>query len=104
MNILEELYYGNITPQEKAFRRESDYAGFVKTVSENEEKLTAFLRAIPNAAEEQRLFSQLMSAQGEVNDIEGKERFIEGWKLGARVVLDTFIMPRYSSVTGFFEE
>lgn len=41
MNILEEFYHGNINPQEQFYK--SEYAAFVKIVSDNEEKLSAHL-------------------------------------------------------------
>lgn len=91
MNILDEFYYGNVNPQEKCYKRQTEYAAFVKTVFDNEEKLTARL-----SSEEQQLFSQLMNAQSEILDTETRERFIEGWKLGAKFMLDTFLIPRYS--------
>lgn len=96
MNILEEFYYGNINPNEKCFKRQSEFATFVKIVSDNEEKLIAYL-----GGEEKHLFSQLMNAQSEILDTEARERFIEGWKLGARFMLDTFITPRYSPITAY---
>lgn len=99
MNILEEFYYGNFNPQEKFYKRESEYATFVKIVFDNEEKLTAYL-----GGEEQHLFFQLMNAQSEILDIESRERFIEGWKLGAKFMLDTFLVPRYSPIYGVYEE
>ena len=95
MNILEEFYYGNVNPQEKFYKRESEYATFVKIVSDNEEKLSACL-----GGAEQHLFSQLMNAQSEITAIETRERFIEGWKLGAKFMLDTFLVPRYSPISG----
>ena len=49
MNIIEELYHGNIYPCEMCFSRSSHYAKFVAIVSENEAKLTEFLQALPNA-------------------------------------------------------
>ena len=97
--ILEEFYYGNINPNEKCFKRQSEFATFVKIVSDNEEKLIAYL-----GGEEKHLFSQLMNAQSEILDTEARERFIEGWKLGARFMLDTFITPRYSPINGVCEE
>lgn len=99
MNILEEFYYGNVNPQEKCYKRGSEYATFVKIVSDNEGKLTASLDG-----EEQHLFSRLMNAQSEILDTETRERFIEGWKLGARFMLDTFLIPRYSPISGICEE
>lgn len=99
MNILEEFYYGNVGPQEKFYKLESEYANFVKIVADNEEKLSAYL-----SGEEKHLFSQLMNAQSEILDTETRERFIEGWKLGAKFMLDTFLMPRYSPINGICEE
>ena len=99
MNILEEFYYGNVNPQEKCFKRESEFATFVKIVSENEEKLSAYL-----GGEEKHLFSQLMNAQSEILDTETRERFIEGWTLGAKFMVDTFLIPRYSPIIGVCEE
>ena len=99
MNILEEFYYGNVNPQEKCFKHESEFATFVKIVSDNEEKLSAYL-----SGEEKHLFSQLMNAQSEILDTETRERFIEGWKLGARFILDTFLVPRYSPISRIYEE
>lgn len=99
MNILEEFYYGNVNPQEKFYKRESEYAAFVRIISENEEKLTTYL-----GGEEKHLFSQLMNAQSEILDTETRERFIEGWKLGAKFILDTFLVPRYSPINGICEE
>ena len=99
MNMLEEFYYGNINPQEKFFKRETEYAKFVRIVSDNEEKLTAYL-----TGEEQHLFSQLMNAQSEILDVEARERFIEGWKLGAKFMLDTFLVPRNNPFNGICED
>ena len=99
MNILEEFYFGNVNPQEKRFKRESEYATFVKIISDNEEKLSAGL-----SNEEKSLLSRLMNAQSEITSIETCERFIEGWKLGAKFMLDTFLIPRHSPINGVFEK
>lgn len=98
MNILEELYYGNIAPETKCFDRKSKYADFVAIVSNNEEKLTSFLNGIFKAEEKQHLFSQLMNAQSEILGFSEQERFIEGFELGARFMLDTFLIPRKSVI------
>jgi len=97
-NTLEALYYGNIIPSEKCFDRDSEYARFIKIVSENKEKLTSFLNGIPTAQEAQRLFSQLMGAQNELLEFSEQDRFIEGFMLGARFMLDTFLIPRESAI------
>lgn len=103
MNILEELYYGNINPNDKSFDYNSDYGKFIKTISDNEEKLSAYLNAIPTASEEQHLFSELMNAEREVLCISEFERFIEGFQLGAKFIMDTFLIERYSPIKNICE-
>lgn len=98
MTILEDLYYGNINPNEKCFDRKSKYAEFVKILSDNEEKLTTFLNALPNAEAEQHLLSQMINAQSELSQFSEIERFIEGFRLGSGIMLDTFILPQQSVI------
>lgn len=43
MNILEELYYGNIVPTEKCAKLNSEVTELLKLLNRNEEKLTATL-------------------------------------------------------------
>ncbi|MCL2694876.1 MAG: hypothetical protein FWE69_00960 [Clostridiales bacterium] len=93
-NILEELYYGNVHPTSKCYDRDSEYAKFVGIIGANEERLAAFLCGIPSAEKEQHLFSQLMNAQGEVSAFNELNRFIEGFQLGAKFMLDTFLVPQ----------
>ena len=96
-NVLEDLYYGNIQPSAKCFDTHSQYAKLIKIISDNEEKLTSFLSE-PSTAQEQRLLAQLINAQNEVLAFSEISRFIEGFQLGARFMLDTFILPRESVV------
>lgn len=98
MNILEELYFGNINPNEKKFERSSGYAKFCKIMTDNEHKLTEFLAALPNAENEQHLLTQMINAQSEVSGYSETERFIEGFRLGARFMLDMFVMPDNSVI------
>lgn len=93
MNILEDLYYGNINPNGKCFDRKSQYAQFVKMVTDNEEKLTAFLNALPKAEEERHLLSQMINAQSELSQFSEIERFVEGSRLGASIMLDRSFFP-----------
>lgn len=98
MNILDELYYGNLDPNSKSFIRNSEYGKFVKIISENEEKLQASL-----SDEQKQYFSQFINAQDEVHDTDERERFIIGFQLGARFMLDTFLIPRGTPVKGTYE-
>ncbi|MFR9182382.1 MAG: DUF6809 family protein [Christensenellales bacterium] len=88
MNIIEELYYGNINPIEKEFKRDSSYAKFMKIFSENEHKLYSFFE---EHKEEKELFTAMCSA---LLDFGERERFIEGFRLGARFLLDMLITER----------
>jgi len=67
MNILEELYYGNISPNEKCFDHTSEYAKFCKIMTDNERKLADFLAALPNSENEQHMLSQMINDQSEVS-------------------------------------
>jgi hypothetical protein len=98
MNILEELYFGSINPYAKCFDRHSEYAKLIKTISDSEEKLTSFLNALPEMKDQSHLFSQLMNAQGEVLAFCKQNSFIEGFQLGARFILDIFLIPQKSVI------
>lgn len=98
MNVLEELYHGNVRPNDKQFDRTSQYAKFCEILTDNERQLTTFLAALPNAETEQHLLSQMINVQAEVSGYNDMERFIEGFRLGARLMLDTFVMPDNSVI------
>lgn len=98
MNVLKELYHGNVRPSDKQFDRTSQYAKFCEILTENVRQLTAFLNAMPNAEKELHLLSQMVNAQAEVSGYSEMERFIEGFRLGARFMLDTFVMPDNSVI------
>ena len=96
--ILKDLFYGNINPNGKCFDRSSEYAKFAKIMINNEEKLTEFLKSLPKSEEEQHLFSQMINAQSEVAEFSEIERFIEGFRLGAGIMLELFVMPQQSVI------
>ncbi len=98
LNLIEELYFGNICPNEESFDKRSRYASFVETIAVNEKKLSAYFTAHTGAEEEQHLFTQLMNAQGEILRFSELDRFIEGFQLGARLMLDTFLLPQQSAI------
>jgi len=81
--MLEELYYGNINPNEKQFIRNTQFDKAMHILSENEEKLTLLLDG-----KEKKLFLDLVNAQSEINGITGVEGFINGFRLGARIAIE----------------
>ena len=85
-NFLEALYYGEIAPFEKRFKHSPEYLKCVETIASSEEKLTACL----NEAE-RVLLSRLTDAEGDLSEFSILEYFIEGFRLGAAFVMDTFV-------------
>lgn len=100
MNILEDLYYGNIDPNSQSFDRDSEYANFFTIIGDNEMKLSEYL--IDDEAK--HLFEQLMNAQNEILFTSERERFIHGFRLGARFMLDTFLVNRRSPIKDILDE
>ncbi len=81
--MLEELYYGNINPNEQIFIKDSQYGKAMKIISGNEEKLTGLLEG-----KGLDLFLDFVNAQSEVNGITAVENFINGFRIGALMMLD----------------
>lgn len=44
---------------------------------------------------------QKMNSQRELSSVDQRDRFIEGFKLGARFMLDTFVLPPNSVIADF---
>ena len=83
MLILEDLYVGNVRPNERGFKRNSQYARALDEVVKAGDALTNGL------TEEQKvLFEDYMTAQREVNVLTDCETFCLAFKLGAKIMLD----------------
>ena len=98
MTLLEDLFYGNIRPNDKSFNKKSEYAEFAKIVIENERLLAALISKLPNAEEEEQVLSRMINAQSELSDFMSYEHFAEGFKLGAGIMLEVFVMPQQSVI------
>lgn len=81
--MLEELFYGNINPNEKQFIRNTAFDKAMQTLCDNEDKLTDLLDG-----KEKKLFMDLVNAQGIINGTTSVESFINGFRLGARIALE----------------
>ena len=83
MYILKDLWYGNISPFEKTFRPDSEYARLLNRFVEQSEAITAGL------SDEDRLrFEACQDTHDALSEISQTESFIEGFRLGAKTVLD----------------
>ena len=83
MYILKDLWYGNISPFEKTFRPDSEYARLLNRFVEQSEAITAGL-----SDEDKRRFEACQDTHDALSEISQTESFIEGFRLGAKTVLD----------------
>ena len=90
-SFVEELYYGNIDPQISGFEDDEGVQRELRTISENEDWLTEHL-----AGEEKKRFLDFADAWSAYNGDATLDGFITGFRLGARFVLDTFVLPEAS--------
>ena len=83
MLILEDLYVGDIRPNERSFKRPGQYAKALDNLVKVGDALTDSLN------EEQKvLFEDYITAQREVNVLTDCETFCMSFKLGAKIMLD----------------
>ena len=85
-SILEEFAYGNISPEARYFKHDSEYGQAVRAASNNEEKLLGKL-----AGEEKALFQKYVDVQGEVNQLTAVKNLIYGYKLGLLMTAEVFV-------------
>jgi len=86
MSFIEELYYGNLNPNVKTFKKNSQYAKAMEIITSVEARLTEEL-----GDEHKGLFLDFVNAHSEVNGITAYESFLDGFILGARLIKDTFL-------------
>ena len=86
VSIIEELYYGNITPSERNFRRTGEYAHILQLIARNEEKLTETLTEA-----QKETFEKFKDSASELSSMTGVTAFSLGFKLGLRLTAEAFI-------------
>ena len=85
-NILEDLYYGNLSPSQRAVRPGSKTQKLMQKQSDLESKLSGSL------TEEQRaIFEQYLSVSADLLDADCLDSFITGFRLGARFTHEIFV-------------
>lgn len=80
---LENLYYGNISPSEQQYARNTKYDKAIRTVSEKEEQLKLLL-----GEKERAMLKEMVTAQITLNGITAEENFILGFRLGMRLGIE----------------
>ena len=83
MNFIEELYYGNINPNEKRYKKATPYDEALSVFTANEDKLKEAL-----SGEHLKLFNDLVNASDEISATNGVENFKIGFRLGVKMMCD----------------
>ncbi|WRS27431.1 hypothetical protein U6B65_14065 [Oscillospiraceae bacterium MB08-C2-2] len=81
--VLEELFFGNIVPNEKTFTRDAESNEAIQVISTNEDELAQLLKD-----KERSLFFDYANAQSELNSIIAIEYFEDGFRLGAKIMME----------------
>ena len=82
-NILEDLYYGNITPGKQQITPDSELKKAVDRVTRFESQLTERLDE-----DGQTILAKLIESRDEVESITALENFILGFRLGAKIMAE----------------
>lgn len=83
--VLEELWNGNITPQISQINRSTNYANALKMMCKNEEALKSILKD-----NEKETFEKFCECRDEVDQYTEEDIFIKGFRLGARIIIESF--------------
>ena len=82
-DTLEDLYFGNITPNDQVVKSGTALKKAMEQSAECEEKLTALLED-----EEKALLLRLINAENEIGSTMALENFILGFRLGMRLTIE----------------
>ena len=83
-NTLEDLYYGNITPNAQDMAPNSELKRATDRVTRFENQLTELLDNAGRA-----VLAKLIESQQEIDSITALENFILGFRLGAKIVMES---------------
>lgn len=85
-NIIEELFYGNLEPQELTTELTPRLKKKLSELAKKEEELTSKL-----SQEEKEKFANYVSKYNEFSSISISDGFVSGFRFGARFTYDTFV-------------
>ncbi len=84
MDTLEDLYYGNLFPHEQCATLNDETKKLLRLLNRNEEKLIATL-----SDEQKETFEKHKDCHREISEISERQSFITGFKLGAKIVIES---------------
>ena len=83
-DMLRELYYGRVHPYEREFRKADEISAMSRRSIEFEKMVTDCL----DEAGRER-FSEFLKADSELGDNQQFDAFVCGFRIGARLMIDT---------------
>ena len=83
MSILDELWYGNITPCERDFKKGGAYAELLGYIVRHEEALQKRMND-----EEKEILEKFTECTDELHGIAEREAFVRGFTLGTRIIIE----------------
>ena len=85
-NIIEDLYYGNLEPQETQSGLAHELKSKLKKLNSVEDQLRVTM-----PSESKRILDEYIDAYNDFSSYSCADAFISGFKYGARFIHDTFI-------------
>ena len=86
MLFLEEFWHGNISPGEGRYHANKEYSKHWKVMEQCEDELKKRL-----SPENWELFIKYQDAEREVSCLSDADNFIEGFRMGAKIILDVLL-------------
>ena len=83
MGVINELWYGNIEPQDRKIPRDKEYKQLLKKICDYEEQFRGIF-----SPEQQQDFEDYENATISVTAISEEASFVEGFRLGAKMILE----------------
>lgn len=91
-SIFESLYFGCVSPWENStLPHTKEYEKRLKIANDLQEQLEQLLNA-----EEKKLFDEFLSANSKIGSSFEQEKFVDGFILGARMMIETLTDTRFS--------
>ena len=88
MDIINELWYGNISPFEQCTRGDKRLKELLKLVARNREELDGTL-----TAKQKETLEKFEDCTNEMHSVTERDAFSYGFRLGVRLMADAFLLP-----------
>ena len=83
MGIIDELWYGNISPCEREFKKGSTYSELLGYIVRHQQDLLKRMND-----EEKEIFEKFTECTNEMYSMTEREAFVSGFTLGARIIIE----------------